>query len=66
MKDYSNVEDKKQDSQKDYTDMTNESVFLLLKYQKTNNKLAPLLDVSHGHSLSWKEGFSYHLALAGS
>lgn len=30
MKDYSNVEDKKQDSQKDYTDMTNESVFLSL------------------------------------
>lgn len=38
MKDYSNVEDKKQDSQKDYTDMTNESVFLLLKYQKLITK----------------------------
>lgn len=30
MKDYSNVEDKKQDSQKDYTDVTKESVFLSL------------------------------------
>lgn len=32
MKDYSNVEDMKQGGQKYYTGMTNESIYLLLKY----------------------------------